>query len=373
MVFFIIVFFIHTFINVYLFYKGWKALPSSSLAKITYCVVFFVFYSAFIITMLGRNILPLELQKILYFIGTTWLAVMLYLTFWYLLTGLIYLLNRYLNFIPKTITLTLFRRIQAIAGYVIVAGVLIIGYHKFTHPVLVEKDITIQKSGGKYKDLKIVAFSDLHLGIAIDKKKLQKYVHLINNQHPDLILFAGDMVDNNALPLNVEKMQEEINQLQAPLGVYMCLGNHEYLSGITPSLEFLRKTNITLLIDSVAQIDDSFWIIGRDDKQGNSHRKSLKELVVQTDPSQPLFLLDHEPYFLEEAEKNGIDLQFSGHTHHGQLWPVSWVVDYVYEVGHGYKQKENTHIYVSSGLGLWGPPFRVGTQSELTVFNIHFN
>jgi predicted MPP superfamily phosphohydrolase len=373
MAFFLTAFFIHTLINVYLFYKGWKALPSSRLAKITYGVIFFVFYSSFIIAMLGRNVLPLELQKILYFIGTIWLGAMLYLTFWFLLTGLIYLLNRLFRFIPKTITHSVFRRIQAIAGYTIVIIVLIMGYHKFTHPTLVEKEITIQKPGGKYKDLKVVAFSDLHLGIAIDKKKLQKYVQLINNQHPDLILFAGDMVDNNALPLNVEKMQEEINQLQAPLGMYMCLGNHEYLSGITPSLEFLRKTNMTLLIDSVVQIDDSFWIIGRDDKQGNPFRKSLEALVAQTDPSQPLFLLDHEPYLLEEAENNGIDLQLSGHTHHGQLWPVSRFVDHVYEVGHGYKQKVNTHIYVSSGLGLWGPPFRVGTQSEVVVFNIHFN
>jgi predicted MPP superfamily phosphohydrolase len=373
MAFIIIVFLIHTFINVYLFYKGWKALPSSKPAKIIYCVVFFVFYSAFIIAMLGRNSLPLELQKVLYFIGTCWLGAMLYLTFWFLGTGLIWLLNRFFHFIPKTITPTVFRRIQVISGYIIVAIVLHFGYQKFTHPTLVEKEITIQKSGGKHKDLKVAVFSDMHIGIAIDKKKLQKYVQFINDQHPDLILFAGDMVDNNVLPLNTEKMQEEINLLQAPLGVYMCLGNHEYLSGIEPSLEFLRKTKITLLIDSVAQVDDSFRIIGRDDKQGNPFRKSLKELVAQTDVSQPLFLLDHEPYFLEEAEKNGIDLQISGHTHHGQVWPMNRIVDKVYEVGHGYKQKGNTHVYVSSGLGLWGPPFRIGTQSELVVFNIHFN
>ncbi|GHV23413.1 metallophosphatase [Clostridia bacterium] len=323
--------------------------------------------------MLGRNSLPLDLQKGLYFIGTIWLGAMLYLTFWFLLTGAIYFSNRFLHFIPKTITPAVFRRIQAITGYAIVIIVLLFGYHKFTHPTLVEKEITIHKPGGKHKDLKVVAFSDLHLGIAIDKKKLQKYIPLINDQHPDLILFAGDMVDNNVLPLNVEKMHEEINQLQAPLGVYMCLGNHEYLSGITSGMEFLRKTNITLLIDSVAQIDDSFWIIGRDDYQGNILRKGLEELTAQTDVSQPLFLLDHEPYFLPAAEKTGIDLQLSGHTHYGQVWPINRIVDKVYEVGHGYKQKGNTHIYVTSGLGLWGPPFRIGTQSEIVVFNIHFN
>lgn len=372
MVFFSIVFLIHTVINVYLFYKGWKAITHSLFAKTTYTVVFFIFYSSFIIAMLGRNTLPMELQKILYFTGTTWLAVMLYITLYFLITDLIYGLSRLFRFAPQTFASTRLRRIQVISGYTIVLIILISGYHKFTHPSIVEKEIVIPKSGGKYKELKIAAFSDIHLGVAIDKKKLQKYVQLINNQHPDLILIAGDLIDNNVLPLEKERMQEEINQLQAPLGVYFCLGNHEYLSNIESGMKFLRKTNMTLLIDSVAHVEDSFWIIGRNDKEGG-HRKPLNKLVAQTNPLQPLFLLDHQPYCPEEAVKEGIDLQFSGHTHDGQLWPLNLIVKKVYEVSHGYKKTGNTQLYVSSGLGLWGPPYRVGTQSELVIFNIRFN
>jgi predicted MPP superfamily phosphohydrolase len=366
--FFSFVFFVYTCINVYLFYKGWKALPASPVVKILYSIVFFIFYGSFIIAMLGRNSLPLDVQKPLYFAGTCWMGAMIYLLLWFLVTDLIYLWTRksYLRSFVR------FRFWQVIAGYVLVGIILLFGYHKFTHPTLVEKEIVIHKSGGNYSDLKIVAFSDIHLGVAIDKKKLQKYVRLINDQKPDLILFAGDMVDNNALPLKLENMQEEINRLHAPLGVYVCLGNHEYLSGIQSSMEFLRKTNMTLLIDSVASVNDSFWIIGRDDRQGNPHRKPLEELVAQTNPAQPIILLDHEPYFLEDAVKNGIDLQFSGHTHSGQLFPLSMIVGTIFEIGHGYLQKGNTQIYVSSGLGLWGPPFRIGTQSELVVFKVHF-
>jgi predicted MPP superfamily phosphohydrolase len=357
---------------VYLFSKGWKAIAHSLFAKTTYTVIFFIFYSSFIIAMLGRNSLPMELQKILYFIGTTWLAVMLYMTLYFLITGLIYRLIHLFHIVPQTVISTRLRRIQVISGYTIVLIILIFGYQKFTHPSIVEKEIVIPKPGGKYKELKIVALSDVHLGVAIDKTKLQKYVQLINNQNPDLILIAGDIIDNNVLPLNEERMQEEINQLQAPLGVYFCLGNHEYLSNIESCMKFLRKTDMTLLIDSVAQIEDSFWIIGRNDKEGG-FRKPLNELVAQTNPLQPLLLLDHQPYCPEEAVKEGIDLQFSGHTHDGQLWPLNLIAKKIYEVSHGYKKMGNTQLYVSSGLGLWGPPYRVGTQSELVIFNIRFN
>jgi predicted MPP superfamily phosphohydrolase len=289
-----------------------------------------------------------------------------------LATDVIHLGNHFFRFLPATITPVRFHQIQVISGYVLTFLVLLFGYIHFTHPSLTEKDLVIHKSGGKYSELKVVAFSDLHLGISIDKERLKKYVRFINEQQPDIILVAGDIVDNNPRPLFEEKMDEELRQLQAPLGVYFCPGNHEYISGIDGSLAFLKKTNMTLLIDSVVSVDDSFWIIGRNDLQGNKKRMPLDRLVAQTNEQQPLFLLDHEPYHLEDAEKNGIDLQFSGHTHQGQLWPLNHLVNKLYEVGYGYKKKGNTHIFVSSGLALWGPEFRIGTQSELVVFNIHF-
>jgi len=369
--FFIIVFLVYTLINSYIFIRGWQAIPCSVIARIIYCAVFFVFYSSFIIAMLGRDILPLGSQKILSFWGSTWFAVMLYITLYFLLTDIVHLLNHFFHFLPKTITPVVFHQIQVISGYTIVAILLVFGYVRFSNPVIVEKEIVINKSGGAHKSLKVVAFSDIHLGVSIDKQQLKRYVQLVNDQQPDLILIAGDMIDNSVRPLHEENMQEELNQLKAPLGVYFCLGNHEYISGIDKSLGFLEKTNITVLADSVVSIDDSFWIIGRDDRMVK-RRMPINQLVAKTNPEQPLFLLDHQPYHLEEAEKNGIDFQFSGHTHNAQLWPFNYVVDMIYELGHGYKQKGNTHIYVSSGLTLWGPKFRIGTQSELVVFNIHF-
>ena len=369
--FFFIVFILYTVVNSYIFYRGWKALPTSRLSRIIYSILFFVACSAFIVSMLGRNVIPLEIQKILYFIGTTWMAVMLYLTLYFLITDLIYGINRVWRFIPKTFTPRLFYRFQVISGYALVLIILLIAYPKFANPVIVEKEITIHKSGNKHSELKVLVFSDLHLGVTIGKARLQKYVQLINEQKPDIILIAGDIIDNNVLPLNKERMYEEMNQLHAPLGVYVCLGNHEYLSGIDDSMDFLKKTKLTVLVDNAVLIDDSFWIIGRDDLiTGN--RKSIKELLAQTNIEQPLILLDHQPHFLAEAEENGIDFQFSGHTHGGQLFPINLIVNKMFEVGHGYAKKGNTHVYVTSGLALWGPPYRLGTQSEIVIFRIHF-
>ncbi|MCL1933709.1 MAG: metallophosphoesterase [Candidatus Azobacteroides sp.] len=321
--------------------------------------------------MLGRNILPLPVQKILYFPGTVWLGMMLYLFAYFLLTDFIHFVNRFFPFLP-TIIKKNYRQIQVFSGYILVLCLAGYGYYQFKRPQIVEQKIEINKKAGDYKHLKIVGVSDLHLGVAIDKKQLKQYVRLINDQHPDLILIAGDLVDNNALPLEKERMQETINELQAPLGVYYCLGNHEYLSGIKASMNFLRKTDLHLLIDSLVTVNNSIQIIGRDDKQGNPNRKSLKELVKNTDPALPLLLIDHEAYHLNETEENGIDLQFSGHTHHGQMFPGNLITDLLFQISYGYEQKGNTHYYVSSGLGLWGPPFRIGTQSELVIFNIEF-
>lgn len=370
--FFIIAFLLYTLINVYIFYKVWRILPQSQAVKIIYIAVYFFVFSSFIIAMLGRNVLPVGLQKFLYFPGTSWLGFMMYLLLFFAITDFIFFLCRIAMGISFKVT-EIFRKIQVFTGYFLVICLAIYGYYQFRHPRIVEQQIQIHKEAGNYKSLKIAGISDLHLGVNIDKHRLKQYVELINAQKPDLILIAGDVVDNNALPLEKEKMWEEFEQLQAPLGVYLCLGNHEYLSGIQPSLNFLKKTKLHLLVDDFELVDNSLYIIGRDDKQGNPQRKDLKNLLDGIDSTLPLLLLDHEPFHLEEAETNGIDLQLSGHTHNGQMWPGNLLVKQIYELGYGYKQKGTTHYYVSSGLGLWGPQFRIGTQSELIIFNIQFN
>jgi len=371
--FFLFIFIVFTFINWHVLHRSRQALPQSKTFRVVFYIVYFFLYSAFTIAMLGRNFFPLAIQKILYLPGTIWMGFVLYLSGFFLFTDSFYSIIRIFNRRLPSITKR-YRKIQVYSGYFLISGLIVYGYYQFRHPQIVEQKIEIAKKAGEYKYLKIVGISDLHLGVVNDKKRMEQCVRLINAQHPDLIIIAGDLVDNNALPLEKEGVWETINKLQAPLGTYFCLGNHEYLSGIDASMQFLRKTDMHILIDSSVVINNSIQIIGRDDMHGmrNYPRKSLNELVKNTNPDLPLILLDHEPFHLSEAEENGIDLQFSGHTHHGQIFPGNLITDKVYELAYGYRQKGNTHYFVSSGWGLWGPPLRIGTHSEVVVFNIEF-
>lgn len=225
--------------------------------------------------------------------------------------------------------------------------------------------------------LRIVAVSDLHLGYATGKKALQKYVGKINSLHPDVVLIGGDLIDNTVKPLFVGRMWEELGQLEAPGGIYMVPGNHEYISGIDSVMEFVSRTPIVLLRDSVAALPGGVVIVGRDDRS-NRGRKSLEmlkqEAVAVADAvsgnGPVVILMDHQPYELFEKDSLGFDVQFSGHTHRGQVWPMSLLVDKMYPQSHGYRKWNNSHVVVSSGLSLWGPPFRIGTNSDLWVIDL---
>ena len=248
-------------------------------------------------------------------------------------------------------------------------GLLGCGVYNYHH---LETNVVSILTNKRYEDtpqaIKIVAISDVHLGNGTGKAALKKYVEMINAQHPDLILISGDLIDNSVVPLYTENMAEELANLKAPMGIYMVLGNHEYISGIDESIRYIKSTQIQLLRDSVVTLPNGIQLIGRDDRH-NRKRHSLQELMVNIDKSKPIILLDHQPFDLEKTEAAGIDLQFSGHTHHGQIWPINWVTDYIFEQSHGYRQWGNSHVYVSSGLSLWGPPFRIGTHSEMVIFN----
>jgi predicted MPP superfamily phosphohydrolase len=217
--------------------------------------------------------------------------------------------------------------------------------------------------------MKLVLASDLHLGYHNPRHELARWVDLMNAEHADAILIAGDIIDMSMRPLVEEQMAEEFRRLNAP--VYACLGNHEYYSGEPDAQRFYQEAGIHLLQDAATTVGD-LCIIGRDDRT-NQHRKSLGKIMAETSDSlkqKYMILLDHQPYHLEQAERQGIDFQFSGHTHYGQVWPISWITDMVYECAFGAHQRGRTQYYVSSGLGIWGGKYRIGTRSEYVVATI---
>ncbi|MBB1140283.1 metallophosphoesterase [Myroides sp. WP-1] len=301
---------------------------------------------------------------ILYKVGTGWLMLIIYSFLLTLLGELILLFTReYLTHVlPVEVSVSKLHAFFIIGGTAITALIGNFNYYR-------KKVITLNLETEKTLDqpVKMVVLSDLHLGHAISKKELKRWITFINQQQADIVLFAGDIIDNSLLPLTYYKLDELLREIQSKHGVYACLGNHEYLANVEMSLAFLKQSNITVLRDEVVNIGQ-LQLIGRDDKS-NPHRKALVDLV-QPDPSKVQIVLDHQPYDLAKAAEQHVDFQFSGHTHRGQVWPFSWITDYLFEQSHGYLKKNNTQYYISSGLGIWGGRYRIGTQSEYVVVNL---
>ena len=189
---------------------------------------------------------------------------------------------------------------------------------------------------------------------------------MINAEKPDLILLGGDLVDRSVRAVTADHDASCLKHFTAP--VYSCPGNHEYYAGIDDASVFYRNSNITLLQDSVASAC-GICIIGRDDVT-NESRKALYKLMKKAPRGHFTLVMDHQPKDLVEAQLEKADFQFSGHTHNGQIWPLNWIEKVIFEKSHGALLKGSTQYYVTSGLGIWGGRFRIGTRSEYLVLNL---
>jgi predicted MPP superfamily phosphohydrolase len=262
----------------------------------------------------------------------------------------------------------------AITGFV--ALIVIAGFINALKPRVKVVDLVIHKNVNPTKLMNIVVASDIHLGTLICKSRLERIVEKVNSLNPDLVLLPGDVVDEDLGPVIRENLGETLRKIKAKYGVIAVTGNHEYIGGVEEACRYLTDHGITVLRDSSTTIDNIITIIGREDASirqfANRRRRSLEELMANVDTSRPVILMDHQPFRLEEAEENGIDLQLSGHTHHGQLWPFNFITKKVYELSWGYRKKGKTHFYVSSGVGTWGPPIRTGNKPEIVNIRLRF-
>jgi predicted MPP superfamily phosphohydrolase len=183
-------------------------------------------------------------------------------------------------------------------------------------------------------------------------------------------------VDEDIEPVIRQNLGETLHLIKSKYGIYGITGNHEYIGGVEEACNYLVNHGVTMIRDSTITIADAFTLVGREDV--NIHefvgkqRKKLADLMKNVNKSLPVILMDHQPLHLNDAVDNSADLQLSGHTHHGQLWPFNYIAQAVYEVSWGYKKKGNTHIYVSSGVGTWGPPMRTGNTPEVVNLKLKF-
>ena len=344
----------------YVLWHLWCILPLVSVWKIgvlALCVV--VFSTVFLNFSHAIENMPLRLAQVCYEVGNSVVFILLYLVMAFLLLDI----GRLAHLVPRSWLYANGYTAVALAAVMVV--VFVCGYINYMDKRRHTVDLPTAKPMAK--DVRIVLMSDLHLGYHNRCGELARWVDKVNMECPDLVLIAGDIVDMSLRPLKDEDMAAELRRIKAP--VYACFGNHEYYSGVDGASKFYADAGVTLLRDSVVGVGD-IVIVGRDDRS-NRHRKSLGALMRGVDKSKYIILLDHQPYYLEQAERAGVDFQFSGHTHHGQLWPISWITDAVYEEAYGPWQRGLTRYYVSSGMGIWGGKFRIGTCSEYVVATVH--
>lgn len=368
-------FIIHLTLNVLVFLKGWNAFEGKKVARIVMTVIFGTELLIYSIGFTFYRHLPEAITQFIRVMGTSWMLFLLYSGGLWLVIDMVNMIRQKISHKPWRIRAQSqrFKIITYFIPILVVAGIMVHGRYRFMHPVVQQVPITIHKTAGKTDSVRIAVIGDLHLGYMIDRNHTKRFVDLIMAQQPDLILFVGDIIDGYIEPILQQKMDEELARLHAPLGVFSCTGNHEYRYDTEEKIALLNNVGITILRDSAVLIDSSFYVVGREDRVVPT-RKALKKILDDQSVvmSKPVIVLNHTPDNLAEEADAGADIALYGHTHQGQAFPGNIATKMVFEVAHGYKKKGNTHVYVTSGIGLVGPQYRIGTVSEMVMLTVKF-
>lgn len=375
MTFFIIVLSVNLLVNVYIFMRTKTLFPGTNGVWWLFTILFWLLAFAYVIGRFTERSGAMALAEPFVKIGSWWLGAMVYLTLLFLLADLLRGVNGLFNISEifkfnwasekgKTVTAIV---------YALSAVILIGGYMSARIPTINRVEFQLNKTVPNEKQ-KVVLVSDIHLGMMISNGKLNKMVQLVNNENADLVLLAGDIFDEDLGPVIQNNMGDLLKNLRAKHGVFAVLGNHEFYGNAAAAHEYLKNHNITVLRDSVATLPNGIAVVGREDitaeRMYDKKRKTLTELLENVDTENPVFVLDHQPYNLAEVAEHSVDLQVSGHTHNGQMWPFNYITGAMFEISKGYGKIKDTHFFVSSGYGTWGPPIRTNSRSEIVVMEI---
>ena len=330
----------------------------------------------FFVSMALRDTRFAEFFAVLRIVGTAWLISLPYWLIAATVFHIIAWIHRSRSVFPQWVSRNPLcaGRVACLACFLTVAAIFVHGYWRFDNPVITQVSVTLKKTGGAAGFVRIAVVGDI-----VGKARLAKNVALLNFVQADMIVLVGDIIDRDPAILWKQNLHEEFQKLKAPLGVYAVLGNHEQIMGKEASASctsFLEKhCGIRVLRDELVPVAGGrFYLAGRRDRQERLARRALADVVRGADTARPLIVLDHQPAgpSLREAAAAGAALQISGHTHGGQIWPASWVTSLLYKVNYGLGWQDDMAILVTSGLGLWGFPARIGTVSEVVDLRVQF-
>ncbi|MBC2727476.1 metallophosphoesterase [Desulfosporosinus sp.] len=374
-----VIFLVYCGLNYYIGLRGWQALFSyvPFLSSKVYWLVFFLLSFSYLISRFSEKFLPTVLYEGLTIAGAYWIAFMFYFLLLISVLDLLGLFDRWLRIVPLDIKQSLNPSL-GLSVFILVIGIVSYGAWNASYPRINHYDISIAKQAGALKQLQVVMVSDIHLGTIVHHDHLLKLVNKVNGLKPDLILFVGDVFDEDIESKNKLQISETFRKLTSTYGSFAVLGNHEYIGGnADEAIKYLGEAGVKVLRDSSQEIAGSFYLIGRDDLSGSRFngvkRQDLKDIMQGVNRSLPLILMDHQPSHLEEPVKQGVDLQVSGHTHNGQMFPIQFITQRIFEQDWGLLHKGDFQLIVSSGYGTWGPPIRIGNTPEIVDITITFN
>lgn len=357
--------------------------------KAPFAVVYlFMALSPVIAFLLPKSAVAIVIRRI----STYWIGIMLYSLLYVVLFDLLRLIAKH----TKLKNTLLFSRGSVISiGSVVVAcavATCLYGIFNARNIKVNEYSVTVNKSCGSDKHLKAVLVADLHMGYAIGVDHITNMVEKINQQDADIVIIAGDIFDNSYDGMDdPEGIKAQLKSIKSKYGVYAVYGNHDIdekiLMGFTfdwggkqlhseKMTNFMKECNIKLINDESVLINDEFYLVGRrdTDKPGTEDgtRAEISELTKDLDKTKPIFVLSHEPDELQKTADAGADIDFSGHTHDGQLFPGNLTIGLFWENPCGMIKKDNMYSIVTSGVGVYGTFMRVGTDAEICSVDIDF-
>jgi len=350
--------------------------PWNTVATATLVVLAVSGVAGFALTRLAPRAIASPVMWVVY----TWIGVMFFLFMLLVVSDVmlgVVALARLLHLVPSDGPIDADRRVtiaRFVAGVVAAVAVSVsgVGMASALGQVAIKRvRIPLAKLPAGTPPYRVVQLTDIHVGPTIGRDFVTDIVSRVNALAPDCIVITGDLVDGNVAELGA--LAAPLAALRAKDGVYFVTGNHEYYSGVDEWLAFLRDQGIRVLRNervAVGPLD----LAGVDDWSakgfGKGHGQDVPRALEGRDSSRPVVLLAHQPQTIAEAESLGVDLQLSGHTHGGQMYPWKYAVALVTPYVAGLYQHKSAALYVSRGTGYWGPPMRVGAPAEITELEL---
>ena len=358
----------YTIPNVYLFIRIWNLFIVKEfrlLYVIIYCLLALVYPAS--------NILPerMIIAPAIEFLADYLIPFYLYLFLSLLFLDILLLMNRLIIVVPREkLKSPAVRKICFVSVLFLSLAILIAGIINFNTIRTSEYRIEVPQRSSSLKHLRIAFIADFHLQERTGIRFVKRFREKIDGIKPDIMIFGGDIIEGDSDDGNVQAYEAILKGIRTRYGVFSVLGNHEYYAG-QDNGSFFDKAGMKVLCDTVIVIDRLFELAGRYDSHF-SRRKSVNALLSSSSDSLPLILVDHRPTEIDEVSSTRADIQLSGHTHNGQMFPINLITRRVYQLSWGHMKKGNTHFFVTSGIRLWGPPVRTIGKSEIMVIEIDF-